>query len=397
MRRADGLCVAVVGTTPARGEAPLSPQTQTAHTIRPFTEDDYPAYVAVSNATFPEYPTTVEALRFGDRNRDSKCRHARFVAETGGVLVGIGSYDQWSGMYHPHKFALDVMIRPEWQGQGLGASLYTRVMAALDPLEPLSVRCQGRADLVRGIADGAGQPVDRIAALNVRYGILYSQFGQNATTVRVPDGCTAFAVAPEASLDGHLLVGENWDWIPEVRGALLHTTEADGFATLAFTEAGIFGGKIGLNSAGLGLVINGMTTTTDDWSRLSSPFHARCRAILRARDLDAATAVITAAPRACAANFLLAQAPDRIVDIEAAPDRAPGPPRRAASATRTTSSRRTPSASWSRRSSADPTRRIASTECAGSSMCRVRSPSPIWRRRCAIPTARPTRSAATPT
>jgi isopenicillin-N N-acyltransferase-like protein len=80
--------------------------------------------------------------------------------------------------------------------------------------------------------------------------------------------------------------------------------------------------KIGLNAAGLGLLINGMTTTADDWSRLYLPFHARCHAILRARTLDNAVAIITDTPRACAANFLLAQVPDRIVDIEAAPDRA---------------------------------------------------------------------------
>lgn len=175
---------------------------------------------------------------------------------------------------------------------------------------------------MRGIADGSGYDFDRIAALNVRYEILYHQFGQNATGVRNPDGCTAFAISPVASANGHLLIGENWDWIPEVRGALLHTVEPDGLATLGFTEAGIFGAKIGLNSAGLGLVINGMTTTDDDWSRLSLPFHARCRAILQARDLDAATEIVADTPRACAANFLLAQAPDRIVDIEAAPDRA---------------------------------------------------------------------------
>lgn len=175
---------------------------------------------------------------------------------------------------------------------------------------------------MRGIADGSGQSLDRIAALNVRYEILYYQFGQNAVAVRTPDGCTAFAIAPAASANGHLLIGENWDWIPEVRGALIHTTEPDGFQALGFTEVGIFGPKIGLNSAGLGLLINGMTTTADDWSRLSLPFHARCHAILRARTLDEATAIITATPRACAANFLLAQTPDRIVDIEAAPDRA---------------------------------------------------------------------------
>ena len=54
----------------------------------------------------------------------------------------------------------------------------------------------------------------------------------------------------------------------------------------------------------------------DDWSRLSLPFHARCHAILRARTLDEAIAVVAGTPRACAVNFLIAQAPDRIVDID---------------------------------------------------------------------------------
>lgn len=174
---------------------------------------------------------------------------------------------------------------------------------------------------MRGIADGSGLPLDQIAALNVRYELLYYQFGQNATAVRQPDGCTAFAVGPAASADGHLLIGENWDWIPEVRGALVRTIEADGLQTLGFTEAGIFGAKIGLNSAGLGLLINGMVATSDDWSRQTLPFHARCRAILRSTSLDDAAAIVTGTPRPCAANYVIAQAPDRIVDIEAAPDR----------------------------------------------------------------------------
>ena len=174
---------------------------------------------------------------------------------------------------------------------------------------------------MRGIADGAGLALDQIAALNVRYELLYYQFGQNATTVRRPDGCTAFAIAPSASAEGHLLIGENWDWIPEVRGALVRTTEADGLTTLGFTEAGIFGAKIGLNSAGLGLLINGMVATSDDWARQTLPFHARCRAILRSHCLDDAVAVVTGTDRPCAANYLIAQVPDRIVDIEAAPDR----------------------------------------------------------------------------
>ena len=125
--------------------------TQTTRTIRPFTEDDRPAYVAVLNAVFPDRPTSVATLRFEDEHRDPRCRHARFVAAVGGAIVGIGGYDQWSDMYHPRKFAIGVTIRPEWQGQGLGAALYARIMAALDPLEPLSVSCQGRDDLARGV------------------------------------------------------------------------------------------------------------------------------------------------------------------------------------------------------------------------------------------------------
>lgn len=171
---------------------------------------------------------------------------------------------------------------------------------------------------MRGIAEGGGFDLGEIVALNVRYEILYYQFGVLATGG--VDGCTAFAVLPAASADGHLLLGENWDWIPDVRGAVVRTVEPDGLATLSFTEAGIFGGKIGLNAAGLGLAINGLTTAADDWSRLGTPFHVRCYEILRSRDLDAATAGLAGAGRAYSANFLIAQAPDRAIDIEAAPD-----------------------------------------------------------------------------
>lgn len=168
---------------------------------------------------------------------------------------------------------------------------------------------------MQGIADGSGFTLLEIAALNLRYEMLYHQFTANA----MADGCTAFATLPAITTTGHLLMGQNWDWIPQVRGALLHTTEPDGLETLSFTEAGIFGGKIGLNSAGLGLAINGLNTTDDDWSRLQKPFHLRCYEILRQRDVMGAARVVTGDARACSTNFLLAQAPDQVLDIEAAP------------------------------------------------------------------------------
>ncbi|WP_298819811.1 C45 family autoproteolytic acyltransferase/hydolase [Chloroflexus sp.] len=173
---------------------------------------------------------------------------------------------------------------------------------------------------MRGIADGAGVELAAIAALNVRYELFYQYFREYDRVARKPDGCTAFALLPGATSEHHLLVGENWDWIVGARGAITRTVERDGHRMLAFTEAGIFGGKIGLNSAGLALLINGLSSADDNWSSLRRPFHVRCYEILRARTLAAAKAVITAEERAGSANFLLVQAPDQVVNIEAAPD-----------------------------------------------------------------------------
>jgi isopenicillin-N N-acyltransferase-like protein len=173
-------------------------------------------------------------------------------------------------------------------------------------------------DALRGMAAGSGHELIDLLVLNVRYELLYYQYG--VCGIGQPDGCTAFAVLPGASANGHLLLGQNWDWIPEVKGAVLHTRELDGLETLAFTEAGIVGAKIGLNSAGLGLAINGLMSTSDDWSRLVWPFHVRCYEILRRRSLDEAVDVVVRGQRACSANFLLAQAPERAIDLEAAPD-----------------------------------------------------------------------------
>lgn len=180
-----------------------------------------------------------------------------------------------------------------------------------------AIRAQSPAyfDGMRGIAAGAGLDLAAVAALNVRYELFYDAFAERP----LPDGCTAFALLPEATSDGRLRIGENWDWIAGVRGAALHTVEPDGLETLAFTEAGIFGGKIGLNSAGLGLAINGLVSHDDDWARLRRPFHVRCYEVLRCRELEDAARTILGEDRSCSANFLLAQAPDRALNLETAP------------------------------------------------------------------------------
>lgn len=167
-------------------------------------------------------------------------------------------------------------------------------------------------EAMRGVAEGANIGLEEVTALNIRYELFYYGYG-------LADGCTSFALAPKRTETGRLVIGQNWDWIPEVKGALLHTTHQDGLQTLSFTEAGIVGGKIGLSSVGLGLAINGLTSTADDWQGSGAPFHVRCYDILRQHTLEDAVAVVTEGPRACSANFVIAQAPDTFVDLEAAP------------------------------------------------------------------------------
>jgi isopenicillin-N N-acyltransferase-like protein len=185
---------------------------------------------------------------------------------------------------------------------------------------------------LEGLAAGAGQPLVDIATLNVRYEIIYYQFGQEDAPSDVaqdaaptyiaheaPNGCTAFALLPPHTADGKLWMGQNWDWLEGVRGALQHIEEPDGTRVLAFTEAGIFGGKIGLNSHSLGLCINGLVAVGDNWAGLGKPFHLRTYEALRAPTLQEATWTLTVEPRTASGNFIVGQG-NRALDLEVAPN-----------------------------------------------------------------------------
>lgn len=176
---------------------------------------------------------------------------------------------------------------------------------------------------MRGIAAGAEVSFAEIAALNMRSEIVYYLMSSKYTTIAdatgelTRDGCTTWAVHPDRSPDGHLRIGQNWDWNRDVLGAILHDTVDEHFAVLGFTEAGIFGCKIGLNSAGLGLCISGLYSSDDSWETICTPMHVRFYNILRQRQLDDAIDVILRENRSIAGNFLLGQSPNRAVDIEA--------------------------------------------------------------------------------
>ncbi len=155
---------------------------------------------------------------------------------------------------------------------------------------------------MRGIAEGAGAEFDAILALNCRSELMFAAARRGA----VPSECTSFAVVPEASVDGHMLLGQNWDWVPFAREVcvLVEMQRDDGpdFATVV--EAGMLA-KVGFNSAGVGLCTNTLVSAKDAGSR-GVPYHVMLRALLDAESVAGAERILTSVDRALSANYLVA-------------------------------------------------------------------------------------------
>lgn len=187
-------------------------------------------------------------------------------------------------------------------------ALYLDVFTRFDP--------DYRATM-EGIAEGSGQSLSDIAMLNARFELLYSAWSAAKMDIDV-DECTGFGSPRSASADAHLRIGQNWDWFPGVQGGLLAWRDGD-LSTLAYTEAGIAGAKIGLNSAGIGLCVNGLSSNFDDWKRGGLPFHLRTRRILASRGLEEAVGHATTEAPSCSANFLIGARDEGIANVESSP------------------------------------------------------------------------------
>ena len=155
---------------------------------------------------------------------------------------------------------------------------------------------------MRGIAEGAHVDADAILALNCRSELMFAA----AKRGDLPSECTSFAVTPEASADGHMLLGQNWDWVPFAREAcvLVEMQRDDGPDYATVVEAGMLA-KVGFNSAGLGLCTNTLVSAKDAGSR-GVPYHIMLRALLDAESVASAERILNSVERALSANYLVA-------------------------------------------------------------------------------------------
>src|SRR5258706_1658610 len=67
----------------------------------------------------------------------------------------------------------------------------------------------GITDELHGIAEGSGFQFAEVLALNARGELSYG----NPFRDEEPNGCSSYAVLPEAASHGHTYCGQNWDWL----------------------------------------------------------------------------------------------------------------------------------------------------------------------------------------
>ncbi|KAF2165249.1 hypothetical protein M409DRAFT_67494 [Zasmidium cellare ATCC 36951] len=148
---------------------------------------------------------------------------------------------------------------------------------------------------IKGIAQGSEKDVLDIIALNVRTEIMFGCY------VNVSDGCTSFAWRSS----GGSFLAQNWDWMERQRENLvLLTVQQPEKPTIKMvTEAGIIG-KIGMNSAGVGVCLNAIRVGGVGTSRI--PCHLGLRLALDSKTREDAVEKLQEYGVASACHMLVA-------------------------------------------------------------------------------------------
>jgi isopenicillin-N N-acyltransferase-like protein len=163
---------------------------------------------------------------------------------------------------------------------------------------------------LRGMAQGSGQTLGSLMALNCRTEILPPTFFTDEPQLAhaalaanraaglpdwladapwdgaLKDGeCTAMGVTAAASQTGQAWLAQNWDWMGRQREALvlLHTQGPSGQSITTLTEAGMLA-KIGINQSGFALGLN-ILRSNRDGTRVGVPVHVLLRHLLDCRSV----------------------------------------------------------------------------------------------------------------
>lgn len=173
---------------------------------------------------------------------------------------------------------------------------------------------------MRGIAEGAEVEPELIVLLNARTEIL--QLGKRMKKITAeddPDGCTGAILLPEATADGVLVHGQNWDWKAECAetAVVLKVHRDDGPDFLTFTEAGGLA-RCGMNACGIGVTANYIESDRD-YAELGVPLALIRRKTIEQEHLAQAIRTAYCTPKTASNNLMISHAGGFGIDIECAP------------------------------------------------------------------------------
>ena len=202
-----------------------------------------------------------------------------------------------------HRRAIKHFSGLDWEGAVRRAAAYEAV---------LRQRAPEMLEELRGIAEGAGIAFADVLTLNVR--------AEMSFTPRMAEGCTSFALLPEATADGHTYLGQNWDNLAPLVDAciVLKAMEAGRPRYVTVAEAGV-PAMVGLNAAGIGIVRNALIARCDN-SEVGLPMNAVHYQALWSEVIADAVGAVTAGRLATPWFYLIAAVGDAI-GLEAAPPR----------------------------------------------------------------------------
>jgi isopenicillin-N N-acyltransferase-like protein len=178
-------------------------------------------------------------------------------------------------------------------------------------------------DEMRGIADGAGVPLDDIILINARTEIVSQarrEMNKPEAEDDAVDGCTGAIILPERSASGRLIHGQNWDWRAECAetAIVLRVQRDDGPDFMTFVEAGGLA-RCGLNAAGIAITANYLESDRD-YQKTGIPLVLIRRKVLEQKHFAMALRIVAATPKTCSNNMMVSCAQGYAVDFECAPD-----------------------------------------------------------------------------
>ncbi|KAM5350006.1 hypothetical protein ACJ41O_006511 [Fusarium nematophilum] len=257
-----------------------------------------------------QIPAITTKMPISNVNGESNCEHQAAPAKT----VHCSGTPYEIGLTHGHQAAPEIHRNVElytaYFRTRAGVSWEdARKTVAKDYLPNLEETYPEIIEEMKGIADGAKLTLEDILALNLRSEILLTAYA---------DGCTSLS---QRTNSGTMILSQNWDWIYEVTETVVFlritAADPDTMTLHMLTEAGIVG-KIGMNSAGVGICMNAILCTLKDPARL--PVHIMMRRILQyAHSFDEAKSILDKYGLASSVNFMIADRYGHFGDFECTP------------------------------------------------------------------------------